>query len=82
MSPMLKALLWLDIKVFWVVTFGRAKPGETISAASWSLYLDGKWQGEVAVPIIDFLARCVGDDADHYRRAYVWQFHLYTKGFQ
>ena len=34
MNPVLKVLLWLDIKILWVVTFGRCKPGETISAAS------------------------------------------------
>ena len=54
MTRTLKALLWLDIKVLWVVTFGRCKPGETISAAAWSLYMDGKWQGRALVPVIDF----------------------------
>lgn len=70
-------LFWLDVKVFWLVTLGKSKPDETISAASWSLKLDNKWQGRVAVPIIDFLARCVGDGKDHCKRAYEWQIILY-----
>ena len=77
MNPILRLLLWLDIKVFVLVTLGNCRAGETISAASWSLLLDGKWQGRIAVPIIDFLARCVGDGADHCRRAYEWQINLY-----
>ncbi len=77
MNPVLRFLLWLDIKVFVLVTLGNCRPGETISAASWSLLLDGKWQGRVAVPVINFLARCVGDGADHCRRAYLWQINLY-----
>lgn len=26
MNPVLKVLLWLDIKVLWVATFGRSRP--------------------------------------------------------
>jgi len=74
---MLKFLFWLDVTIFKIVTFGKSKPDETISAASWSLKLDGKWQGKVAVPIIDFLARLVGDGKDHCKRAYDWQINLY-----
>jgi len=70
-------LFWIDVKVFWLVTLGTSKPDETISAASWSLKLDGKWQGKVAVPVIDFLARLVGDGKDHCKRAYDWQINLY-----
>jgi hypothetical protein len=42
MSPTLKALIWLDVQILRLVTFGRARPGETISAAAWSLESDGK----------------------------------------
>lgn len=35
MSPTLKALIWLDVQVLRLVTFGRSRPGETISAAAW-----------------------------------------------
>ena len=44
MNPVLKALLWMDIKILWAATLGKSKPGETISAAAWSLEGDGKWQ--------------------------------------
>lgn len=72
-------LFWIDVKVFWLVTLGTSKPDETISAASWSLKLDGKWQGGVAVPVIDVLARLVGDGRDHCQRAYDWQIVLYKE---
>ena len=44
MSRTFLALIWLDVQVLRIVTFGRARPGETISAAAWSLEGDGKWQ--------------------------------------
>ena len=77
MNPILRFFLWFDIFVLRIVTLGKSRPGETISAASWSLNLDGKWQGRIAVPVIDWLARLVGDDSNHCRRAYEWQINLY-----
>ena len=77
MITTLKALIWLDIKVLWLVTFGRARPGETISAAAWSLYQDGKWQGRVLVPVIDLMFRPWMED--HCAQAWQWQRHLYKK---
>ena len=79
MPKLLSFLLWLDIQVLVLATFGNCRPGETISAASWSLCLDGKWQGRIAVPVIDWLARLVGDGQDHCQRAYNWQIKLYLK---
>jgi len=70
-------LFWLDVKILWILTLGKSRPGETISAAGWSLRLDGKWQGFADVAIIDWLARLVGDGPEHCRRAYVWQINLY-----
>lgn len=75
MNPVLKVLLWLDIKILWAVTLGKSKPGETISAASWSLYQDGKWQGKLLVPTIDLLFRPWM--TEHCRKSWVWQRHLY-----
>lgn len=75
MNPIFRLLLWLDIKVLWIVTFGRARPGETISAAAWSLYCDGKWQGKLLVPVIDFLF--TPWMTDHCRKAWLWQRDLY-----
>lgn len=79
MNRLLSVLLWLDIQVFWLITLGHCRPGETISAASWSLYLDYKFQGLLAVRVIDWLALKVGDGPDHCRRAYNWQAEIYTK---
>ena len=75
MNPILKALIWLDVQVLRIVTLGKSRPGETISAASWSLYCDGKWQGKLLVPVIDFLF--APWMADHCRKAWLWQRDLY-----
>lgn len=72
---MIDFLLWLDIEILRVGTLGKSRPGETISAASWSLYLDKKWQGRVFVPLIDLLFRPL--QKDHCRQAYEWQIDLY-----
>ena len=77
MNPVVKVLLWLDIKILWAVTFGRCKPGETISSASWSLEGDGKWQGKLLRPLIDGLFYFV--QKDHCAQAWQWQRHLYKK---
>ena len=75
MSCVFRFLLWLDIKVLWVVTFGRCKVGETISAAAWSLYMDNKWLGKLLVPLINALFWVA--EKDHCRKAWIWQRHLY-----
>lgn len=77
MSRTLRALLWLDVQVLRLVTFGRSLPGETISAAAWSLKCDGKWQGRLFVPLIDSLFYFV--QKDHCAQAWQWQRHLYKK---
>lgn len=59
---------WLtagDILIFSVATFGRARRNETISAASWSLELDGKWQGRVFRPLIDWALSPLEKDHCH-----------------
>jgi len=75
MNSLFHALLWLDVMVLRIVTLGRARPGETISSAAWSLYQDGKWQGKVLVPVIDFLFRPWMND--HCRKSWIWQKDLY-----
>jgi len=56
-ARILRILVALDIFVFALLTLGDAKRNETISSAAWSLELDGKWQGKLFRPIIDFLFR-------------------------
>ena len=75
MNPILRALIWLDVQILRAVTLGKSRPGETISAAAWSLEGDGKWQGKVLVPVIDFLFRPWM--TEHCRKAWLWQKHLY-----
>ena len=74
---MLDFLIWLDIQIFRLITFGNCKKGETISAAAWDLLLEDKWQGRVFVPIIDALFYFV--QKDHCRNAWLWQIDLYRK---
>lgn len=76
MTRLLRYLLWLDVQVLRVVTLGRCKPGETISAA-WSLESDSKWQGKLLRPAIDFIFWPV--QRDHCAKAWDWQRHLYLK---
>lgn len=78
MSKLLDALIWLDVQVFRLLTLGNCRPGETISAAAWSLYLDDKWQGKLFVPLIDLLFRPWM--TEHCRKAWVWQIQIYTNG--
>jgi hypothetical protein len=70
-------LIWLDVQVLRLVTFGRSLPGETISAAAWSLESDGKWQGKLLRPAIDALFYFM--QRDHCAKAWDWQRHLYEK---
>lgn len=77
MSPILRHLIWLDAQILRVVTLGNSRPGETISAAAWSLEGDGKWQGRLLRPLIDFIFRPV--QRDHCAQAWLWQKHLYSK---
>lgn len=55
MSRTLTILIAIDVFVSRMVTLGNCKPGETISAAAWSLEQDGKWQGRLFRPLIDAL---------------------------
>lgn len=44
MKPrLLRILIALDVFVFALLTVGGSKRNETISAAAWSLEIDGKW---------------------------------------
>lgn len=51
----LRILVAIDVLVFALFTLGGAKRNETISAACWSLEGQGKWQGRVFRPLIDWL---------------------------
>lgn len=77
MHKLLDALLWLDIKVFWLITLGRYHPQETMSAAAWRMKLAGRRRGRVAVWLIDTLFRPW--QVNHCENAHRWQSEIYLK---
>lgn len=68
-NRILTILIALDIFVFALITLGGSKRNETISAAAFELERDGKWQGKLFRPIIDFLMS--GLEKDHCHRAWL-----------
>lgn len=72
---MLKFLIAIDVAVFWLICLGNVRPGETISAAAWDLERDGKWQGKLFRPLIDWLFTYV--QKDHCHQAWLWQKQIY-----
>jgi hypothetical protein len=62
MTRLLRILIALDILLFALLTLGSARRNETISAAAWSLEQDGKWQGRLSRPIIDWLLSWLEQD--------------------
>ena len=75
---MLKFLLWLDIAIFKVITLGRSKPGETISAAAYRGEQQGRIMGRIFRPVIDFLLQWWGPQP-HCKQAYLWQKDIYAE---
>lgn len=74
---LLPVLLWLDIKVFWLITLGRYHPQETMSAAAYRMKLAGRRRGRVSVWLIDGLFRPW--QTNHCQNAYLWQIEIYQK---
>lgn len=68
-TRLLRILIAFDIFVFALLTLGGSKRNETISAAAWSLELDGKWQGRVFRPLIDWLFTCL--ERDHCQQSWL-----------
>lgn len=75
---MFRALLWLDIKLFWLLTLGAAKQGETISAAAYRGEQQGRIIGRIARPVIDLLLCWIGPQP-HCKQAYEWQREIYRE---
>lgn len=65
----------VDHLIFALVTMGNCVRGETISAASWSLELDGKWQGRVSRRFVDFILGWL--QSDHCYKA--WRSEQYLR---
>lgn len=65
----LQLLIALDVFLFALICLGNVKRGETASAAAWSTELDGKWQGRVSRPLIDWLFTWL--EREHCRASWV-----------
>jgi len=66
---LLRILIALEIFVFALLTLGDAKRNETISSAAWSLEQNGKWQGKLFRPLIDWLFSRL--EKDHCMKAWL-----------
>lgn len=66
---LINILVAMDILAFALLTLGNCRRDETISSAAWSLEQDGKWQGKLFRPVIDWLMKWEGPN--HCRRAYL-----------
>ena len=70
----LTVLVALDVFLFAVCCFGKAKIGECASSAAWDCLAKDKWQGHLFVPIINALFFF---DPDHCHASWKWQQFLY-----
>ena len=68
----LNLLIALDQLAWVIVTLGKGKPDETISAAAWRMEQEGKLAGRILRPLIDLLARPL--ERDHCRNAWLSEF--------
>jgi hypothetical protein len=77
MSKFLLFWIWLDVKFFRLITLGHVRPGETMSAAAWHLEKQGKWQGKLTRPAIDWLFSRM--QKNHCQQAWLWQRDIYEE---
>lgn len=59
---LLHLLIALDQLAWVIVTLGKGKPDETISAALWRMEQEGKLAGRILRPRIDALFRPLGSE--------------------
>ena len=72
---LLIALIALDHLVLALITLGNCKRGETISAAAWSLEQNGKLQGRIFRPFIDWLFTLI--ERDHCHVSWLVEIDMY-----
>ncbi|MFP5404628.1 MAG: hypothetical protein ACLGG2_08050 [Gammaproteobacteria bacterium] len=65
----LNLLIALDQLAWVIVTLGKGKPDETISAALWRMEQEGKPAGRILRPWVDALARPL--ERDHCYKAWL-----------
>jgi hypothetical protein len=74
-TRILRIIVALDIFLFALLTLGDARRNETISAAAWDLECDGKWQGKLFRPLIDWLMTPI--ERDHCRLSWITENPLF-----
>lgn len=64
----LNVLIAVDQLLWVIVTLGKGKPDETISAAAWRMEQQGKLAGRILRPLVDALFRPL--ERDHCRKSF------------
>lgn len=71
------ALIAIDHLVLVMITLGNCARGETISASAWRQEQNGKLQGRIARPVIDWLFTWV--ERDHCSQSWMAERHMYRR---
>ena len=71
------ALIAIDHLVLVMITLGNCARGETISASAWRQEQNGKLQGRIARPVIDWLFHLI--ERDHCSESWLAERHIYNK---
>ncbi|MFN3983731.1 MAG: hypothetical protein ACK4SA_25460 [Caldilinea sp.] len=66
---LLNLLIALDQLLWVLLTLGKGRPDETISAAAWRMEQQGKLAGKVLRPLVDLLSRPI--EKDHCYKAWL-----------
>lgn len=74
-SRTLIILIALDHLVLALLTLGNCHRGQTLSASAWLQEQNGKLQGRIFRPFIDFIFRPV--EADHCANSWLRERHMY-----
>ena len=64
----LNLLIAIDQLAWVIITLGKGKPDETISAAAWRMEQEGKLAGRILRPLIDALFHPL--ERDHCRKSF------------
>ena len=68
-------LIATDHMAFALITLGNCKRGETISAAAWALDQNGKLQGRIFRPFIDWIFTRI--ERNHCQVSWLSEKHMY-----
>lgn len=71
-------LIAIDHLCLVLLTLGNCARGETISASAWRQEQNGKLQGRIFRPLIDFLFYFV--ERDHCMESWIAERHIYHPG--